>query len=78
LALGLSVPMIGPAAVQASEVIVLNPGGAYDGTMRRIVYEPFTRATGVRVTAISGTAARLMAMLRSGHAPLWQCRTRSL
>jgi len=65
--------MIGPAAVQASEVIVRNPGGAYDGTMRRIVYEPFTRATGVRVTAISGTAARLMAMLRSGNAPLWQC-----
>jgi len=70
LALGLSAPFIGQAAAQANEVIVRNPGGAYDDTMRRVVYEPFTRATGVRVTAVAATAARLLAMFRSGNVEL--------
>ena len=70
LALGLAAPFIANAQAQAGEVIVRNPGGAYDDTMRRVVYEPFTRATGIRVTAVAATAARLLAMFRSGNVEL--------
>lgn len=70
LAVGLAAPFVANAQAQAGEVIVRNPGGAYDDVMRRFVYEPFTRATGVRVTAVAATAARLLAMFRSGNVEL--------
>ena len=65
LATPLAMPWIGNANAQAGEVIVRNPGGAYDDAMRKHVYDPFTRETGIKVTAVPGTAARLLAMFRA-------------
>jgi len=64
----LSAPRISHA--QAGEVIVRTPGGAYDDAMRRYVYDPFTRASGIRVTSVAATAARLLAMFRANNVEL--------
>lgn len=52
------------------EVIVRTPGGAYDDVMRRHVYDPFTRETGIRVTVVAATAAKLIAMFRANNVEL--------
>lgn len=52
------------------EVIVRTPGGAYDDVMRRFVYDPFTRETGIRVTTVAATGAKLIAMFRANNVEL--------
>lgn len=52
------------------EVIVRTPGGAYDDIMRRFVYDPFTRETGIRVTVVAATAAKLISMFRANNVEL--------
>lgn len=54
----------------AGEVIVRTPGGAYDDVMRKHVYDPFTRETGIRVTPVAATVARLLAMFRANNVEL--------
>lgn len=54
----------------AGEVIVRTPGGAYDDVMRRHVYEPFTRETGITVTPVAATVAKLLAMFRANNVEL--------
>lgn len=70
LAAGLAAPFVKTAAAQAGEVIIRNPGGVYDDSMRKHVYDPFTRATGIKVTAVAATAARLLAMFRANNVEL--------
>jgi putative spermidine/putrescine transport system substrate-binding protein len=66
----LAVPFVGRAHAQGGEVIVRNPGGAYDDAMRKYVYDPFTKATGIRVTSVAATAAKLLAMFRANNVEL--------
>ncbi|MCA0918732.1 ABC transporter substrate-binding protein [Pseudooceanicola nanhaiensis] len=67
----LAAPFLNTRARAASnEVIVRNPGGVYEETMRRAVYDPFTEATGIEVISVPATFAKLMAMYKSGNLEL--------
>ena len=66
----LALPFVSRAHAQGGEVIVRTPGGAYDDAMRKHVYDPFTRATGIRVTSVAATAAKLFAMFRANNVEL--------
>src|ERR1700690_3734714 len=55
-----------PAAA-AGQVIVRNPGGAYDDTQRRNVYDPFTKETGIEVVIVPSTMTKMLAMAKSGN-----------
>ncbi len=66
----LALPWIRGAGAQDNEVIIRTPGGVYEDTMRRFVYDPFTRETGVRVRAVAATGARLLAMFRANNVEL--------
>ena len=59
----------GPARA-AGQVIVRTPGGAYDDIMRRHVYDPFTKETGITVMPVAATVAKLMAMFRANNVEL--------
>jgi len=52
------------------EVIVRTPGGVYDDIMRRHVYDPFTRETGITVRPVAATGAKLIAMFRANNVEL--------
>lgn len=54
----------------AGQVIVRNPGGAYEETMRRAVYDPFTKKTGIEVIPVAATFAKLAAMFKAGNVEL--------
>src|ERR1700761_5426065 len=54
----------------AGQVVVRNPGGAYDDTQRRNVYDPFTKETGIEVVAVPSTMTKMLAMVKSGNAEL--------
>jgi putative spermidine/putrescine transport system substrate-binding protein len=67
-AFALAAPFISRTAHAGSnKVIVRNPGGVYEETIRRAVYEPFTKATGIEVISVPATLAKLMAMYKSGN-----------
>ncbi|MCW2309381.1 ABC transporter substrate-binding protein [Rhodobium gokarnense] len=67
----LSAPFLNLSARAASnQVVVRNPGGVYEDTMRKAVYDPFTAATGIEVISVPATFAKLMAMYRAGHLEL--------
>lgn len=51
----------------AGEVVVRTSGGVYEEVMRKAVYDPFTKATGITVVPVAATTAKLMTMLRSGN-----------
>lgn len=59
----------GPARA-AGQVIVRTPGGAYDDIMRRHVYEPFTKETGITVMPVAATVSKLLAMFRANNVEL--------
>lgn len=48
-------------------VIIRSPGGAYDEIRKKLIYEPFTKQTGIRVIPVATTTAKLEAMIRSGN-----------
>jgi putative spermidine/putrescine transport system substrate-binding protein len=54
----------------AGQVVVRNPGGAYDETQRRYVYEPFTKETGIEVVVVPSTMAKMLAMVKAGGTEL--------
>jgi putative spermidine/putrescine transport system substrate-binding protein len=54
----------------AGQVVVRNPGGAYDETQRRYVYDPFTKETGIEVVVVPSTLAKMLAMVKSGNTEL--------
>jgi putative spermidine/putrescine transport system substrate-binding protein len=54
----------------AGQVVVRNPGGAYDETQRRYVYEPFTKETGIEVVVVPSTMAKMLAMVKAGGSEL--------
>ncbi|WP_421993848.1 ABC transporter substrate-binding protein [Roseococcus sp.] len=71
LGAALAAPALRTGRAQANgEVIVRTPGGAYDDVMRRVVYDPFTAETGIRVTPVAATGAKLIAMVRANNVEL--------
>jgi len=71
LGTALAAPALSVGRAQTrGEVIVRTPGGAYDDIMRRFVYDPFTAETGIRVTVVAATAAKLIAMFRANAVEL--------
>ena len=54
----------------AGQVIVRNPGGAYSDTMKKYVYDPFSKETGIEVVIAPSTMAKMLAMVKSGNVEL--------
>jgi putative spermidine/putrescine transport system substrate-binding protein len=54
----------------AAQVVVRNPGGAYDEAQRKYIYDPFTKETGIEVVVVASTMAKLLAMVKSGNAEM--------
>lgn len=54
-------------ATAAEQVIVRTPGGVFDDIKRETIYEPFRKETGIEVVPVAATAAKLMAMMKSGQ-----------
>lgn len=65
----LAAPWVWPsrAHAAANELFVRTPGGVFDDVRQPIVYEPFRKLTGVTIVPVPATAARLLAMHRSGQ-----------
>ena len=57
-------------AAAARQLVVRTPGGAFDDVKRRTVYEPFQKATGIEIVPVAATAAKLLAMFKSGQMEL--------
>ena len=67
----LAAPYVLPRPARAAgQVVVRNPGGAWDETQRRYVYEPFTKETGIEVVVVASTMTKMLAMVKSGNAEL--------
>ncbi len=67
----LAAPMIWSRRVSAAQqVVVRTSGGAYDDVRKGIVYEPFEKATGIKVVVVPATISKMFAMLKSGQVDL--------
>ncbi|GLR90244.1 ABC transporter substrate-binding protein [Bradyrhizobium iriomotense] len=69
--IGLAILLTTAAAAQPAEVIVATTGGIYDRTLKEVWFEPFTKATGIKVSTVSATdseqRARAQAMANAGQ-----------
>ena len=70
--IGLALALTSAAAAQSSgEVVVATTGGAYERALKEIWFEPFTNATGIKVTTVTATDAeqrtRAQAMASTGR-----------
>jgi putative spermidine/putrescine transport system substrate-binding protein len=54
----------------AGQVIVRTPGGFYEETVRKAIYDPFTRATGIEVVPVAATIGKLLAMFKAKNVEL--------
>jgi putative spermidine/putrescine transport system substrate-binding protein len=52
------------------QVIVRALGGAYEDAERRSIFDPFTKATGIKVITVPATLTQVLAMVRSGSVQL--------
>lgn len=67
----LAAPYLWPRSGRAAEqVVVRNPGGAWDETQRRYIYDPFTKETGIEVVVVPSTMTKMLAMVKSGNTEL--------
>ena len=67
----LAMPSVWPRPARAAgQLIVRNPGGAWDETQRRYIYDPFTKETGVEVVVVASTMTKMLAMVKSGNTEL--------
>ena len=56
------------AAVAQEQIVVTSWGGAYQEAQRKAYFEPFTKATGIKVVEATGPdAAKIKAMVASGN-----------
>ena len=55
------------AASASGQVVVRTPGGVFDDVKKETVYDPFRKETGIEVVPVAATAAKLMAMMKSGQ-----------
>jgi putative spermidine/putrescine transport system substrate-binding protein len=64
----LATPFIWRRAQAAEQLNIRTPGGVYDDIMRRSVYDPFTKATGIEVVPTGAPLSKLIAMYKAGGA----------
>jgi len=69
LGLSLAAPWIRSARA-AQPLYIRTPGGIYDDIMRRSVYEPFKKETGIDVITVPSTIGKLLAMFKAGNVEL--------
>lgn len=55
------------AEAAQERVVIRSPGGEYDQIRKRLIYDPFTKETGIRVIPVAMTTGKLQAMMRSGN-----------
>lgn len=69
-ALGLVLGLAQGAAAQSKEVIVQDPGGAYGEALRKIMYGPFEKETGIKVVTVqeARSGPRIKAQADAGKA----------
>ncbi|MGY4501853.1 mannopine transport system substrate-binding protein [Bradyrhizobium sp. GM24.11] len=69
--IGLSLMITTAAVAQSGEVVVATTGGVYDRTLKEVWFEPFTTATGIKVSTVTATdseqRARAQAMANAGQ-----------
>ncbi|NRF72078.1 ABC transporter substrate-binding protein [Aquincola sp. S2] len=67
-ALALTAVCSAPASAQNKEVIMQDPGGAYGEALRRLMYDPFTKETGIKVTTVqeARSGPRVKAQVAAG------------
>jgi putative spermidine/putrescine transport system substrate-binding protein len=65
-AAALATPFIWRRARAAQQLIVRTTGGVYNDVMRKAVYDPFTRETGIEVVAVGAPMSKLLAMYKAG------------
>lgn len=65
-AAAIAAPMIFTCPARAdTQIFIKNAGGAYDDVMRKAVYDPFTKATGITVVPVGTSSGALLAMVRA-------------
>jgi mannopine transport system substrate-binding protein len=68
--IALSLALTAVAYAQSGEVVVATTGGVYDRTLKEVWFEPFTKATGIKVNTVTATDAeqrtRAQAMVNTG------------
>lgn len=68
---GLALLLSSAAMAQSGEVVVATTGGAYDRALKEIWFEPFTKATGIKVSTVTATDSeqrtRAQAMANAGR-----------
>jgi len=70
-AVALATPYVWSRPARAgAQVVVRNPGGAYDETQRKYVYDPFTKETGIEVVAVASTLTKMLAMVKAGNSEM--------
>lgn len=57
-------------ASAAEQLVVRTPGGVFDDVKKETVYDPFRKETGIEIVPVAATAAKLMAMMKSGQSEL--------
>ncbi|MET4493263.1 ABC transporter substrate-binding protein [Bradyrhizobium sp. LA7.1] len=69
--IGLSLLLSTATVAQPGEVVVATTGGVYDRTLKEVWFEPFTKATGIKVSTVTATdseqRARAQAMANAGQ-----------
>ena len=69
--IGFAFILASAAAAQSGEVVVATTGGAYDKAVKEVWFEPFTAATGIKVSTVTATDAeqrtRAQAMASAGR-----------
>jgi len=69
--IALALALTSAAVAQSSDVIVATTGGAYDRALKEAWFEPFTQATGIKVSTVTATDAeqrtRAQAMASAGR-----------
>ncbi|MCA1376418.1 MULTISPECIES: extracellular solute-binding protein [unclassified Bradyrhizobium] len=60
----------GPAQAQSNVVIMQDPGGGYGDALRKVMYDPFEKATGIKVVTVqeARSGPRIKAQAEAGKA----------
>jgi putative spermidine/putrescine transport system substrate-binding protein len=65
---GAALLMLAPVAIAQQQIVVTSWGSAYQDAQRKAYFEPFTKATGIKVVEATGPdAAKIKAMVASGN-----------
>ncbi|QYK42175.1 MAG: extracellular solute-binding protein [Paracoccaceae bacterium] len=60
---------VAPAAAQSTQVVMQDPGGGYGEALRKVMYDPFTKETGIEVVTVqeARSGPRIKAQVEAGR-----------